>query len=109
MNCEDAFTSRALFYIEKIIRWFVDEKYYLNEFEIVIVVVVFLLNRYSTFVVKYSWCFLLFGSVICLVLGISAVLLRDLPDFNDPTKVKIYCPLFQGEIICLFIGFYSTG
>lgn len=38
MNCEDAFTSRALFYIEKIIRWFVDEKYYLNEFEIVVVV-----------------------------------------------------------------------
>ncbi|CAF0737563.1 unnamed protein product [Adineta steineri] len=43
-------------------------------------------RRYSTFVVKYSWCFLLLGSTICIALGLSAVLLRDLPDFNDPTK-----------------------
>ncbi|CAF3652461.1 unnamed protein product, partial [Rotaria sordida] len=41
---------------------------------------------YSTFVVKYSWCFLLLGLIICFALGLSAVLLRDLPDFNDPTK-----------------------
>ncbi len=48
----------------------------------------FLFSRYSTFVVKYSWCFLLLGLVICIALGLTAVLLRDLPDFNDPTKVK---------------------
>ncbi|CAF4102545.1 unnamed protein product [Rotaria socialis] len=43
-------------------------------------------QEYSTFVVKYSWCFLLLGLIICFALGLSAVLLRDLPDFNDPTK-----------------------
>ena len=43
--------------------------------------------RYSTFLVKYSWCFLSLGFVICLSLGAYAVLFRDLPDFNDPTKV----------------------
>jgi hypothetical protein len=46
------------------------------------------MDRYSTFVVKYSWCFLLLGVVICIGLGLSAVLLRDLPNFNDPTKVN---------------------
>ncbi len=50
----------------------------------------FLFIRYSTFVVKYSWCFLLLGLIICMGLGLSAVLLRDLPDFNDPTKVKFF-------------------
>ncbi|CAF5200731.1 unnamed protein product, partial [Rotaria magnacalcarata] len=46
----------------------------------------YFLYRYSTFVVKYSWCFLLLGLIICFALGLSAVLLRDLPNFNDPTK-----------------------
>lgn len=45
--------------------------------------------RYSTFVVKYSWAFLLLGLVICLALGLSAIFSRDLPDFNDPTKVNL--------------------
>lgn len=45
-------------------------------------------KRYSTFVVKYSWCFLLLGLIICIALGLTAILLRDLPDFNDPTKVN---------------------
>ncbi|CAF2450277.1 unnamed protein product [Rotaria sp. Silwood2] len=45
-----------------------------------------LCHKYSTFVVKHSWCFLLLGFFICIVLGLSAILLRDLPDFNDPTK-----------------------
>ncbi|CAF0835282.1 unnamed protein product [Rotaria sordida] len=43
-------------------------------------------RKYSTFVVKHSWCFLLLGFSICIALGLSAILLRDLPDFNDPTK-----------------------
>ncbi len=47
--------------------------------------------------VKYSWCFLLLGTVICIGLGISAVLLRDLPDFNDPTKVKFIRMIFHQE------------
>ena len=49
--------------------------------------------RYSTFVVKYFWCFLLLGLVICITLGLTAVLLRDLPDFNDPTKVFARLPI----------------
>ncbi|UJR30169.1 hypothetical protein I4U23_017709 [Adineta vaga] len=46
----------------------------------------YLNKKYSTLVVKYSWCFLLLGLVICIALGLSAVLGGDLPDFNDPTK-----------------------
>ncbi|CAF0882361.1 unnamed protein product [Adineta steineri] len=46
----------------------------------------YLNKKYSTLVVKYSWCFLLLGLVICIALGLSAVLARDLPNFNDPTK-----------------------
>ncbi|CAF3558272.1 unnamed protein product [Rotaria sp. Silwood1] len=61
-DCEHAISVRVEFHSEKWIR------------------------IYSTFVVKYSWCFLLLGLVICFALGLSAVLLRDLPDFNDPTK-----------------------
>ncbi|CAF4946392.1 unnamed protein product [Rotaria sp. Silwood1] len=61
-DCEHAISVRVEFHSEKWIR------------------------IYSTFVVKYSWCFLLLGLIICFALGLSAVLLRDLPDFNDPTK-----------------------
>ncbi|CAF2034049.1 unnamed protein product [Rotaria magnacalcarata] len=61
-DCEEAISIRAEIYIEKIIK------------------------RYSTFVVKHSWCFLLLGFSICIVLGLSSVILHDLPDFNDPTK-----------------------
>ncbi|CAF3371762.1 unnamed protein product [Rotaria sp. Silwood1] len=61
-DCEEAISVRAQFYLDKI------------------------LQGYSTFVVKHSWCFLLLGFFICIVLGLSAILLRDLPDFNDPTK-----------------------
>ncbi|CAF1203962.1 unnamed protein product, partial [Adineta ricciae] len=46
----------------------------------------YLNRKYSTFLVKYSWCFLLLGLVICIALGLSAILGGDLPDFNDPTK-----------------------
>ena len=53
--------------------------------------------RYSTFLVKYSWCFLLLGLVICIALGLSAILGGDLPDFNDPTKVKND---FSGDFFC---------
>ncbi|CAF1439929.1 unnamed protein product, partial [Didymodactylos carnosus] len=41
---------------------------------------------YSTLVVRYSWCFLILGFVICIVLGLASIINRDLPDFNDPTK-----------------------
>ncbi|CAF1168574.1 unnamed protein product [Adineta ricciae] len=59
---EAAVTARIGHYIAKLILW------------------------YSTFVVKYAWCFLLLGSIVCICLGLTAVLTRDLPDFNDPTK-----------------------
>jgi hypothetical protein len=81
-DCEDALTTKALFYIEKIIHGLVEKiNFDLN---------LNLFSRYSTFIVKYSWCFLLLGSIICISLGLSAVLLRELPDFNDPSKVKFH-------------------
>jgi hypothetical protein len=80
-DCEHAISIRVQYYVEKLTRWLV-ERESLFDFNL------YLINRYSTFVVKYSWCFLTLGLIICISLGLSAVLLRDLPDFNDPTKVK---------------------
>lgn len=64
-------------------------------------------RRYSTFVVKYAWCFLLLGSSICVGLGLAAVLMRDLPDFNDPTKVR-NARRCSDQRVHFVAGLYST-
>lgn len=91
-DCEDALTIKAEFYVEKVIRGSVENKWR-------IVIWILFVYRYSTFVVKYSWCFLLLGSIICIGLGLAAVLLRDLPDFNDPTKVKFNILLLKINVL----------
>ena len=80
-DCEQVITIRVVYLTEKCLRMWVTTT------ERSIVSSPRFLIRYSTFVVKYSWAFLLLGIVICFTLGLSAVFLRDLPDFNDPTKV----------------------
>ena len=89
---EAAVTARIGHYIAKFILWLVVE--YLHALNVVYVFV----YRYSTFVVKYAWCFLLLGSTVCICLGLTAVLTRDLPDFNDPTKVTfLFCDLVDAD------------
>lgn len=83
-DCEIAITSRVEVYIEKVLQWFVE----LTRKEEFLFIQSSFFCRYSTFLVKYSWCFLLLGAVICISMGVSAVLLRDLPNFSDPTKVN---------------------
>jgi hypothetical protein len=100
-DCEDSITIRMEVYLEKINRWLVEKNFNLKfDFN--------LIDRYSTLIVKYSWCFLLLGTIICIALGLSGIFLHDLPDFNDPTKVKNFNFVKKKKLMNFFLGFYST-